>query len=381
VSLDGVYSTAGRVPPVDVVGDLVDRVQAGDDRADVVAVDSVPTAYPALAGHVTTMCGALVMVLSPDQFVVWARPEQVRTVDWGGDPHNKAIARREGDTVRISPRLSFERWQETVRLRSTPWTAAETELAGQLRNNLRDALYGRARRLATVAETLQRSMLPDLPQVGGWRLHADYAPSVGGDVGGDWYDVVQLPTGEVACVQGDVAGHGIAAAGTMSQLRNALRAYLVEERSPSGVLTRLSRLTGQLLPLALATATVAVVEPATGLVRVATAGHPPVCHVPAGGDARLVDVEPWPPLGVVQDGSSSPREQAVTLEPGEALVLYSDGLVERRSESIDVGLDRLLRVATGTSDATALCVKLMTDCRDPDGDDDATVLTISRDTS
>ena len=384
VSLDGVYAATGDVPPEDVVRDLVERVQAAGDQsgqADVVALDSVPTAYPALAEHVATMCGALVMVLSPDQFVVWTRPEQVRTVEWGGDPHNKAIARREGDTVRLSPRRSFERWRETVRLRSTPWTAAETELAGQLRQNLRDALYGRARRLATVAETLQRSMLPDLPHVAGWRLHADYAPSVGGDVGGDWYDVVQLQTGEVACVLGDVAGHGIAAAGTMSQLRNGLRAYLIEERSPSAVLTRLSRLTGQLLPLALATATIAVVDVATGLVRVATAGHPPVCHVPAAGPARLVDVEPWPPLGVVQDGSSTPGERTFTIEPGEALVLYSDGLVERRTEEIDEGLERMLRVAGGTSDATALCVKLMAECRDPDGDDDATVLTLSRNES
>lgn len=381
VSLDGVYSASGDVPPEDVVRDLVHRVQAADGQADVVALDSVPTSHPALAEHVATMCGALVMVLSPDQFVVWTRPEQLRTVEWGGDPHNKAIARREGDTVRLSPRKSFERWQETVRLRSTPWTAAETELAGQLRHNLRDALYGRARRLATVAETLQRSMLPDLPHVDGWRLHADYAPSVGGDVGGDWYDVVHLPTGEVACVLGDVAGHGIAAAGTMSQLRNGLRAYLVEERSPSAVLTRLSRLTAQLLPLALATATIAVVDPATGQVRVATAGHPPVCHVPAAGPARLVDVEPWPPLGVVQDGSSAPGERTFALEPGEALILYSDGLVERRAEEIDEGLARLLRVAGGTHDATALCVKLMVECRDPDGDDDATVLTISRNPS
>ena len=381
VSLDGVWASAGEVPAEAVVRELVRRVTAAaPDAADVVALESVPTEHPALAAHQDTLCGALVVVLSPDQFVVWTRPEQVRTVEWGGDPHNKAIARREGDTVRLSPRKSFERWQEVVRQRSTPWTAAQTEVAGQLRANLLDALYGRARRLASVAETLQRSMLPDhLPGVPGWSLCADYSPSSGGDVGGDWYDVVTLPGGSVACVLGDVAGHGITAAGTMSQLRNGLRAYLVEDDSPSAVLTRLSRLAGQLLPMALATATVAVVEPATGRVRVATSGHPPVCHVPVADRARLAPVLPWPPLGVVTDGTSAPQEAALVLAPGEALVLYSDGLVERRVESLDAGLDRLLDLATGHGDAATLCEKLMSECRDPDGVDDATVLVLSRD--
>ena len=386
VSLDGVWASAGEAPPEAAVRDLVARVTAaaGDsgrpDVADVAVLESVPTDHPALAAHQDTMCGALVVVLSPDQFVVWTRPEQVRTVEWGGDPHNKAIARREGDTVRLSPRKSFERWQEVVRRRSTPWTAAQTEVAARLRANLLDALYGRARRMASVAETLQRSMLPDhLPGVPGWSLCADYSPSSGGDVGGDWYDVVSLPGGSVACVLGDVAGHGISAAGTMSQLRNGLRAYLVEDDSPGAVLTRLSRLAGQLLPMALATATVAVVEPATGRVRVATSGHPPVCHVPEADRARLADVAPWPPLGVVTDGSSVPQETTFVVAPGEALVLYSDGLVERRVESLDDGLDRLLDLATGHGDAATLCEKLMTECRDPDGVDDATVLALSRD--
>ena len=383
VSLDGVWATAGDTPPEAAVRALVDRVTAatgGAEALDVVVLESVPTDHPELAEHQDTMCGALLLVLSPDQFVVWTRPEQVRTVEWGGDPRNKAIARREGDTVRLSPRKSFERWQEVVRQRSTPWTAAQTEIAARLRTNLLDALYGRARRLAGVAETLQRSMLPDhLPGVPGWSLCADYSPSSGGDVGGDWYDVVMLPGGSVACVLGDVAGHGITAAGTMSQLRNGLRAYLVEDDSPGAVLTRLSRLAGQLLPLALATATVALLDPATGRVRVATAGHPPVCHVPETDRARLADVAPWPPLGVVTDGSSVPQETSFVVGPGEALVLYSDGLVERRVESMDEGLDRLLDLATGHGDAATLCEKLMTECRDPEGVDDATVLALSRD--
>jgi GAF domain-containing protein len=376
-SLDGVYSAVGDIPPEPVVRRLLEHL---DDETDVVALDSVPVAVPELAGHKDTLCGALVLRLSADQFVVWARPEQVRTVDWGGDPHNKAIAAREGDSVRLSPRKSFDRWRETVRLRSEPWSGADAETAGQLRHNLLDALYGRARRMASVAETLQRSLLPDqLPTVAGWSMCADYTPSAGGDVGGDWYDVVTLRSGHVAYVLGDVAGHGIAAAGTMSQLRNGLRAYLVEADSPSEVLVRLSRLAEQLLPLALATATVVVLDTRTGLARVASAGHPPVCLVPADGPAAIADVTPWPPLGAVARLPAPPVETSLQLDPGDALVLYSDGLVERRTESIDLGLDRLVRVAAAGDDAAALCGRLMSECRDPSSSDDATILVVSRD--
>lgn len=378
VSLHGDYASVGQVPPAAVVQALF--AHARTTGRDVVSLDSVPVEVPALAEWKDTACGALVVCLPGDQFLLWLRPEQVRTVDWGGDPHNKAIAEREGDTVRLSPRKSFERWQETVRLRCHPFTVSETELAADLRHNLLDALYGRARRLASVAETLQRSLLPDsLPPVPGWSLCADYSPSAGGDVGGDWYDVVSLPTGSVACVLGDVAGHGITAAGTMGQLRHGLRAYLVEDHSPSSVLVRLSRLVGQLLPMALATATIVVIDPATGDVRVASAGHPPVCRVPTQGRGELLEVEPWPPLGAVPvDRLEPPVETVLRMAPGESLVLYSDGLVERRAEVLDVGLDRLTGLATGGKDPDALCEALMSMCRDPSGEDDATVLVLAR---
>jgi light-regulated signal transduction histidine kinase (bacteriophytochrome) len=375
--LDGVYAAVGDLPPEPLVRQLVDGLA---DGTEVVAVDSLPITRPEMAGHKDTLCGALVLRLTSDQFVVWARPEQVRTVDWGGDPHNKAIAAREGDSVRLSPRKSFERWREIVRLRSQPWSSADTEMAAQLRHNLLDALYGRARRKAGVAETLQRSLLPEhLPAVPGWRMCADYTPSAGGDVGGDWYDVVTLASGRVAFVLGDVAGHGLAAAGTMGQLRNGLRAYLIEDDTPTEVLVRLNRLAGQLLPLALATATVAVLDPGTGTVRVATAGHPPVCHVPVEGPAVIADVRPWPPLGAVPRPPVRPVETTLVVAPGEALVLYSDGLVERRTESIDEGLERLVRLATGAGDATRLCERLMRECRDPSSSDDATILVVRRD--
>ncbi len=376
VSLEGRESSVGVVPHRGVVHALVDHVAATGH--DVLPLDRVPDVLPELAAAQDVACGALVLRLSEHQHVVWFRSELVQTVDWGGDPHNQAIAVHEGDTVRMSPRKSFERWQEVVRGRSEPWTAFDVQMAGDLRHDLLDALYTRSLRLATTATTLQRSLLPDqLPEIRGWTLAADYRPSVGGDVGGDWYDVVQLSSGPVVCVLGDVAGHGIAAAGTMGQLRNGLRAYLVEEHDPGQVLQRLSRLTEQLLPFVFATATIVVVDPDSGSARVASAGHPPVCLVPTNRPALLAPIDPSPPLGVLPE-FRRPAETSLKIAPGDALVLYSDGLVERRTESVTTGLDRLTMLSTGPTEPARLCRRLMDECRDPAGEDDATVLVLRR---
>ncbi len=377
VSLEGRESSVGVVPHRAVVHALVDHAAA--TGRDVLPLDRVPDVLPELASSQDVACGALVLRLSEQQHVVWFRPELVQTVDWGGDPHNKAIAVHEGDRVRISPRKSFERWQEVVRGRAEPWTPFDVQMAGDLRHDLLDALYTRSLRLASTATTLQRSLLPDqLPEIEGWTLAADSRPSVGGDVGGDWYDVVQLGTGLLVCVIGDVAGHGIAAAGTMGQLRNGLRAYLVEEHEPGTVLQRLSRLTEQLLPFVFATATIVVVDPDSGWARIASAGHPPVCLVPPDGPALLAPLDPSPPLGVLPE-FRRPTETALGIAPGGSLVLYSDGLVERRTESVTTGFDRLARLSTGATEPARLCARLMEDCRDPAGEDDATVLVLHRD--
>ncbi len=96
--------------------------------------------------------------------MLWFRREAVQHIDWGGDPHNKAIAAREGDEVRLSPRKSFERWQEVVRGRSGPWLPRELAEVVELRNHLLEALYARSRSIVRAAETLQRSLLTDPPQ-------------------------------------------------------------------------------------------------------------------------------------------------------------------------------------------------------------------------
>ena len=375
VSLEGIDSSVGVVPSIDAVRALVARARA--DGGEVRALAQAPEELAAVGEITERACGVLVVSLPDDQYIVWCRPELIQTVAWGGDPHTAET--REGDHGRINPRKSFDKWQENLRGYSAPWTADDVELATVFRRSLLDTLYDRSRRLASTADVLQRSLLPDhLPEVTGWTMAAEYQPRAGGQVGGDWYDAVRMPDGKVVCVLGDVAGHGVGVAGSMGQLRNGLRAYVVEEDSPALLLQRLDRLVARLLPDIFATAVVMALDPVTGLVRVASAGHPPPCLVPPSDDARLMALVPAPPLGAAPDGTA-PQETTHMMMPGEQVVLYSDGLVERREEDISHGLDRLLRMATGQPDPGVLCDRLVADCRDPAAEDDASILVLRRD--
>ena len=216
----------------------------------------------------------LALRIADGQDVLFLRPEAVQTVDWGGNPHLKVMQVDADGVSRLSPRGSFKLWRETVRRRSVAWEAAELEAAQSLTAHLVQLLYSRHRTVAMVAETLQRSLLPEtLPAPPGWSFAADSRPASAG-VGGDWYDAVRLPSGRFLLAVGDVAGHGLTAASAMAQLRNALRAYAVEEDDPAQVLVRLDRLAAALAPDDLATAVVATLDPATGDLQVACAGHP-----------------------------------------------------------------------------------------------------------
>jgi two-component system, chemotaxis family, sensor kinase Cph1 len=139
-------------------------------------------------------------------------------------------------------------------------------------------------------------------------------------------------------VLGDVAGHGIGAAGMMAQLRNVLRAYLVDGVSTAGAVERLNDFTSQLLPSAFATLAVGCVDPATGAVDMVLAGHPVPLLVGSDGTARPADLTPSPPIGVPR---ASYRSTTFTLAEGEGLIIYSDGLIERRDEDLSDSLHRL----------------------------------------
>src|SRR4051812_46272710 len=207
-----------------------------------------------------------------------------------------------------------------------------------------------------VAETLQRALLPDrLPEIPGVGLAARYLPGgPGTDVGGDWYDVVPLVDGRVMAVMGDVVGRGIAAAALMGQLRNAFRVYAQEYDRPEQILDRMNVLLDQVSPGQMATAVVLVLDPGSGELCFAAAGHPPPVILRADGTSAFLERTPSVPLGVLPYGRY--RVFDGTLEPGAGVLLYTDGLVERRDLPLSDGLERLREaVATGPRDPEALC--------------------------
>jgi GAF domain-containing protein/anti-sigma regulatory factor (Ser/Thr protein kinase) len=195
-----------------------------------------------------------------------------------------------------------------------------------------------------IAEVLQHSMLPDaLPDVPGLSLCARYLAGGRVDVGGDWYDVIPLAGARYGIAIGDVAGHGVRAATVMGQLRSALRAFASDSRAPGEVVGRLNRFVFEQGPLDMATLLYGVIDPTNGYIDLATAAHLPPLYVRSSGDVQLLEVAGSPPIG------AEPLTRYDTthfeLERGSTLLLYTDGLVERRTESLDVGLARLVDAA------------------------------------
>ncbi|MDX6676540.1 MAG: hypothetical protein QOE31_592 [Solirubrobacteraceae bacterium] len=219
----------------------------------------------------------------------------------------------------------------------------------------RTRLYERERR---IAQQLQRSLLPArLPDAPGVSLAARYEPGGNGaTVGGDWYDAIALPGGRVAVAIGDVVGRGIEAAATMGQMRSALRAIIMQADDSGAMAERLNRFALGIGECVLTTVVLAIFEPGTGRLRYTNAGHPPPLVIGPGGDARYLEDAPSPPMGVVE--APRYRQRTLQLEPGATLLLYTDGLVEKPTEPLDTGLDRLrdaARAAGPDADVDALC--------------------------
>jgi putative methionine-R-sulfoxide reductase with GAF domain len=189
------------------------------------------------------------------------------------------------------------------------------------------------------AEALQRSLLPSAPPtVPGVQIAARYVPGSGA-VGGDWYDVFVLPSGQLALVIGDVAGSGLPAAIVMGRMRSALRAYALETADPAEVLARLDRKMEHFEPGALATVLYAILDPALDRAYVCSAGHlAPVIAVP-GERGAVVEISPGLMIGV--DTRTRRRVTTVKIALGAVMCLYTDGLVERRDFPLDEGLARL----------------------------------------
>lgn len=230
---------------------------------------------------------------------------------------------------------------------------------------------------ATMAETLQRSLLPSrLPRIAGMRTATRYLPgSAGLAVGGDWYDLFELPEGRVGMAIGDIPGHGMAAAAAMGQLRSALRASALDGTGPAEVVERMSRFVENFGAIEMATLLYAVFDFTTGTLRFARAGHPPALLLGADGTADYLGMGLSTPLGVPY----RQRAEGAAALDGGTLLLYTDGLVERRGRSIEDGLAALTTAAIGAprDDLERLCDAVLTGLGAEHCDDDVAMVAVS----
>ncbi len=225
-----------------------------------------------------------------------------------------------------------------------------------------------------IAETLQRSLLPArLPETAGVRLAARYQPATAGvSVGGDWYDAAQVD-GKLYFSVGDVAGHGLEAASLMGRLRTAIEAYMSDGGRPDEVLAKLSRLVDVGVDGHFATVVCGWMDPTTGELAYASAGHPePV--VIDGGRCQPLTGAVGAPVGV---GTAYQVNTAV-LPPGATLLAYTDGLVERRGETITSGITRLCQLAAVDLPLDRLLDHLLGQLVPTGGGDDVAILAMRR---
>lgn len=235
-------------------------------------------------------------------------------------------------------------------------------------------------RSSTEVIALQHSMLPAaLPEVSGVSIAVRYLPAtIGTQVGGDWYDALRLPDGRLAVSIGDVTGHGSAAATVMGQLRNSLRAYTVEPHEPAVAVGLASELLTVVEPAAMATLCHGIIQvdsDDTVTLCWTSAGHPPPLVVAADGSTEFLTGRTGPPVGMALPDTF--EQNTTTIDPGATIVFYTDGLVERRGESIDLGLARLLDVAAGDpGDVEQLCDHLIATLIGITRDDDTAIIAV-----
>lgn len=372
--IDGRLTCLGSTPAPERIPSLVAGLLAlAPDSSGVAGTDRLSSVAAGAADVVDTASGLLAAGVGSGRgdFLAWFRPELLRTVSWGGNPYEAKVL-EQGDGLRLTPRRSFEQWTETVRGASAPWLQHEVEAAGQLARHVTELQAHQVAQDNRLAAALQRTLLLErLPTVPGLAVAARYAPSEHDVVGGDWYDLVLLPSGHVAFVLGDVAGHGLAAAAITAQLRHALRAYLLRDEGPGAAMTALNELVGVLLPGEMATAVVAELDPATGSVQVANAGHLPPLLVDTSGGTYL-DEGRGPALGLLETGGYDVA--SVVLAGDDRLVLYSDGLVERRHEDLQDGLQKLRASAQRSDRNPSVVLDDLLEALAPPDTDDVTVL-------
>ncbi|MEV1288223.1 fused response regulator/phosphatase [Micromonospora sp. NPDC049679] len=291
--------------------------------------------------------------------------------DWG------LVDWPEGETVTVAAaRLRADRAPLYVAVPASALMTAPTVLI-QLAQAIAAAVeaqrsYDEEHRIAV---TLQRSLLPRrLPDIPGFDLAVRYEPaSAQSEVGGDFYELAVID-GQLLVAIGDVAGHSLHAATVMAELRHAVRAYAVEGHPPGAMLERADVLLRTLLPGELATICLLLLDPATGAFRMASAGHLPPLLVRPGTVQFLEQRAPL--LGV---RAKRPADGEFMLSPGSTLVLYTDGLIERRDADIDEGLRALaISAATVDADLDRFCERLLVELAAPEIHDDIAVVAVRR---
>jgi serine phosphatase RsbU (regulator of sigma subunit) len=252
------------------------------------------------------------------------------------------------------------------------------EVTTRVAELLDDALYLETQR--ETASALQAAALPrTLPTSPRLRLAAGYrAASEGSQVGGDWYDAFELQSGHIALVVGDAAGHGLHAAALMTQMRNALRAHLFDSLGPSESIAKLSSFVATQEPDAFATIICVEIDPLTGEGVWASAGHPAPIVLSRDGTSLHLRGKPAPPIGSMDMGSSDrPIEHELVLRPGDRLVMFTDGLFERRGVDLDIGLTHLMitiEQTLGDADAVSACESILRAMLTGTHDDDVCLL-------
>jgi serine phosphatase RsbU (regulator of sigma subunit) len=336
---------------------------------------------PVQETYIVTAEAVAAAALSPRGVTAGAQTDYEAAYRFLVPEQNRLTARLVATTARVEQVAADQRDQAE----RTMAVAASVALVGWLAlvtwhrrstRRLQGALVREAEHRAA-ADLLQRSLLPlHLPRVSGARLAAKSVPgSARNRVGGDWYDAIHLPTGEVVLAVGDVVGHDLPAASVMGQLRNSLRAYAVEDASPASVLGRVNRAAHLLHTSDLATCICVVLDPATMTATWASAGHPPPLVAHFDSTRRLLEGEPGPPLGVM--AATRYPEHRITMAAGDTLLLYSDGLVERRGLALGEGLAALQSVPVAHDDPERMCEQLiMSMLPENENQDDVTCLLI-----
>ncbi len=249
------------------------------------------------------------------------------------------------------------------------------ELAGHAALAVENALL--YQREHEAALTLQRALLPEqLPELEGLKFAGRYQPGGHGlEAGGDWYDAIPCDDGTVVLVIGDVSGRGIPAASIMGRIRTAIHAYVVERHTPVAAVMRLDRVVADFTQNEMATLIWVTLDPRTGEAEYVVAGHPPAFIRSPDGKVAELDAKRSPPVGVFP----RPRFKLnrTTIEPGSILFMYTDGLVERRSNGIDPGLETLRKALAGAPADPDACADAAMAALDPgEAADDVAILAV-----